>query len=746
MSCAERPSTPQTTRYPTSPPITGSTNTMESLPIHPAIWSIFRTLLSNTDHDTNDRVYEMICAWLNRMDSSPVLSSEERHRLWTWIIERCLADNRPWFGRAITCLISGADPDDRIQMWNRLCTIRDRHFDDDRPVFAAIAGMIPPTCIPEIIPFLLPYLRHRRRIVRKKALESIEWWVERWVHFNPELLQWVIDTLFGLMHGPDRDQEVSIRLQAAAMIIRYLPDSTRTNPDVLSAMCTDLRSVLTHPGSDAESFHQALAFVTHAPRWWWDAWGKTELSLLLQEMMQPHHRMASRIMRAVMIIDAIQDRVSNDDDPLTPITHVQMLWSVMTDPDVHPDIKRALTDHLLRLVRIWSRSDVVLNTIRSHIRTIPKNLTAISPDVCVRLAPMIWMCGGSVAFSIAADLLAASHPDVAVAILGAGWNHGQDESIVQMLESIQHRLITNSDTDTIHAILPGVNTNVGDRVCHIIRTVLPHRADHKIVIGLTEPETILDSPIPPAMVAITTDILASHPGTATLSVLRRVWTTDARWAWDVIQPLVTPPDRIAYDWNARTAFLSLKYGLRQKEADAVPAVLDRLVNRWRMAIDGTTRDCSESSLAFHGPDIITAVTDVITSGRGTEYESSLLAILSVIATTDTVYTDPRYTTARSSILAVLRGRWTRSSDRIRRDLLLTIIDRTIACFDDGRQRDCSIPDNIVVEVVETLADVVSETHDPILAQRLLIIAGEPSYRSAVCDGLVRWSHRALSGE
>jgi hypothetical protein len=714
---------------------------MELLPIHPAIWSIFRTLLSDTDHDTNDREYEMICAWLNRMDSSPVLSSEERHRLWTWILERCLADNRPLFGRAMTCLLSGADPDDRIQMWNQLCMIRDRHSDDDSPVFAAIAGMIHPTCIPEIIPFLLPYLRHRRQIVRKKALDSIE----RWLHLsNPALLQWGIKTLFGLMHGPDRDQKVSIRLQAAAMIMRYLPDSIRTNPDVLSAMCTDLRSVLTHPGSDSESFHQALAVITHAPRWWWDAWGKTELSLLLQEMMQPPHRMASRIMRAVMIIDSIHDRFFNDNDPLTPITHFQMLWSVITDPDVLPDVKRALTEHLLRLIRIWSRSDIVLNAIRSHIQTIPKNLTAISPDICVRLAPMIWKCGGRVAFSIAEGLLAESHLDVAVAILGAGWNHGQDESIVQILESIQHRLIANSDA--IHAILPGVNTNVGDRVCNIIRTLLPHQADHKIVLGLTEPETILDTPIPPAMITITTDMLASHPGTATLSLLRRVWATDARWAWAVIQSLVTSPDRIAYDWNARTAFLSLKYGLRQKGADAVPAVLDLLVNRWRIAIDGTARDCSESSLVFHGPDIITAVTDVITSGRGTEYESSLLAILSVIATTDTVYTDPRYTTARSSMIAVLRGRWNRSSDHIRRDLLLTIIDRTIACFDDGRQMDCTIPDDIVVEGIETLADVVSKTHDPILTQRLLIIAGVPRYRSAVCDGLVRWSHQALSGE
>jgi hypothetical protein len=363
---------------------------------------------------------------------------------------------------------------------------------------------------------------------------------------------------------------------------------------------------------------------------------------LIGEMVRDHS--SDDVIREMLnrLIPAILPSVRPDDR----VAWAATLWDVVTDPTLGTWRRQTIATALTSMMQdpmVAARVHAQLCTEPSLPQTIP------APIRDTLLAGLIQTTHADAVLNMIAQEIRQDPNAIArfAPIVAAGWGHGHDQRILQM--------VTAHPSPHWQTVLTqGITTSVGAEVCAFIQSQAQGSPDHTVAVIM---EHVGDRekggdwplvPLPAYLIPWVGEAARTCPDYLPSNTIRRLWPPDPDQAWNVTQTMLRSDDP-SVQWCARKA-MDAGWGTGHDEIIAQTL--------WLTILDHQR----DPSVAEAG--IATAV-----AGLGTAPPSLMEPLLTALATSGN-------TDVQRWLIRELHRGWGRGQDALVMRIVQTIADRT----------------------------------------------------------------------
>jgi hypothetical protein len=528
-------------------------------------------------------------------------------------------------------------------LWQELRTHQPAHVALTKQEWYRLYGYLSPVLLPDIAQTAHDLLSSANPDDQQMALTMLKRWMASDDHATRDLAAQILRVWLNQQAATSstnyrrRLQNYQLRLQAIAML------SSSDDPAVVSAYLyhllrtarnritpNDVRTMMTllHGLGDGRS----LAMN----RW----------MSLMKTTVRDHP--SDDVIRAVL--DRLMPTIMPPDRPVDRVRWAATLWTLLTDPTRSDARRQTIATALTSMMQ----DPMVAALVHGQLCTEPSRLQTIPAPICDTLLKGLIQTAhaDAVLTRIAQEI--RQDPDAIARfdpIVAAGWGHGHDHRILQ--------IITSNPSPWWNKVLEtGITTSVGAEVCAFIQSqVPPDQALAMIVYHIHARERRGDwplAPLPAYLIPWVGEAARSHPADLSSNTIRRLWLANPVRAWDVTQTML---------------------GSRSSQRK----VIDAMDTGWGTGYDAAMATILRSVILALQDDrggietietIETGIATVV-AGIGRADPSLIESLLTHLATTGNE-------TVRQQLISALRRGWGRGQDDLVARVLATIADQTVS--------------------------------------------------------------------
>jgi hypothetical protein len=345
---------------------------------------------------------------------------------------------------------------------------------------------------------------------------------------------------------------------------------------------------------------------------------------LLGEMVRDHP--SDDVIRTVL--DGIMPAILPSARPDDRVGWAATLWNLMTDPTCSDGRRRMIAAALApmmqdpmvgALLRVWLRAHLSPHRILSEPVWDSLLAPLIRTGCADEVVTMIEQALATVRATMGTDcdpIVRRFDP-----ILAAGWGHGYDHRILQIIDSIP-----GPHWETV--LCEGVTASVGEVVCdRLLSWFSRDQAFERIVHHIRAREQRGDWPLaslPTYLIPWVGEAARSHPDRLHPTTIRRLWLADPVRAWNVTETMLGLP----YTAVQTIALAALDAGWGIGYDAAIATIVRTIILQHPLSVVlNTACATAVAGIGRAAPDIIASLLTDLATGGDTEVQRQLVRAL-----------------------------------------------------------------------------------------------------------------------
>jgi hypothetical protein len=448
--------------------------------------------------------------------------------LWTWVVLRNTGQRAPILRR----FASGITP----SLWQELRTHQPAHgLRLTEKEYYRLYGYLSPVLLPDIAHTTRHLLASADPADHQMALTMLDRWMASDDHATRDL---AAQMLRAWLNDQAAASPTDDRLRLRALTILASDD----DPAVVSTRLDDLLRTARNriARDDVRTVIDLLHRLGDGRSLAMDRWMS-----LIGEMVRDHP--SDDVIREVLdgLIPAIVPSARLDDR----VRWVTTLWDLMTDSTLADGRRLAIATALTSMMQ----DPMVATLVHAQLCTGPSLPRTIPASICdTLLEGLIHTAHADAVLRMIAQEIRQDRNAVARfdPIVAAGWGHGHDHRILQMVTA-------HPSPHWCKVLTEGVTTSVGAEVCDRIRSWFPHNQAIAMIVDHIEARERRGDwplvPLPAYLIPWVCKVAHTCPSRLHPTTIRRLWLADPKRAWDVTQTMLWSRSSHSSQWIAIAA-------------------------------------------------------------------------------------------------------------------------------------------------------------------------------------------------